>query len=137
MKNFKKRDIIIAIVCFVFGVCLVGYDAYKSQYWDASIEYNYAWEEQLKEYLTWDYFEFASGLKIPEEFLSNYPDIVKLILWSLTLEKKEDKQKWLDMYYIMNEEQIETLREILNNEKDRLAEIEEKYDEKIEGFVNE
>jgi hypothetical protein len=37
----------------------------------------------------------------------------------------------------MNEEQIETLREILNNEKDRLAEIEEKYDEKIEGFVNE
>jgi hypothetical protein len=53
------------------------------------------------------------------------------------LDKKEDKQKWLDMYYQMNEKQIESLREILNKEKDRLAEIEEKYDEKIEGFVNE
>ena len=137
MKNYKKRDIIVVIVCFVLGLCLMGYDAYKYQYWGASIEYNYAWEEQLKEYLTWDYYESASWLKIPEEFLNNYPDIVKLILWSLTLEKKEDKQKWLDMYYIMNEEQIETLREILNNEKGRLAEIEEKYDEKIEGFVNE
>ena len=70
MKNYKKRDIIVVIVCFVLGLCLMGYDAYKYQYWGASIEYNYAWEEQLKEYLTWDYYESASGLKIPEEFLN-------------------------------------------------------------------
>jgi len=37
----------------------------------------------------------------------------------------------------MNEEQIESLRDILQRENDQLKTIEEEYKGKINGFINE
>jgi hypothetical protein len=37
----------------------------------------------------------------------------------------------------MNEEQIESLRDILQREKDKLKTLEEEYNEKINEFINE
>jgi len=141
MEDNKKKTLIIRIISIVLGGWIAWYLAYIDSNWETPREtpaiIEYAWEEQLQEYLTWSYLEAASGYMIPEEFLINYPDVVKLILWSTTLRKREDKQEWFDMYKDMNEEQIESLRDILQRENDQLKTIEEEYKGKINGFINE
>jgi hypothetical protein len=49
----------------------------------------------------------------------------------VSLENSEEKQKWFDTYYIMNDNQINELKDILTREKEKLTEIEEKYNEEI------
>ena len=138
MENTKKKKIIWWIIVWVVWLWIIGFNAYVSLNSNTpTITFNYVWEENLGEYLTWEYLEAASGLKIPEEFITNYPDVVKLILWSVTLEKREDKQDWLDLYYIMDEEQIESLKDILEWEKNMLLEIQEEYNEQKNELINE
>ena len=49
----------------------------------------------------------------------------------MSLENSEEKQNWFDMFYYMNNEQINELKDILTREKEKLAEIEEKYNEEV------
>jgi len=71
------------------------------------------------------------------EFLEKYPDVVSLILNSISLKNGEEKQEWFNMSSFMNEEQINELRSILTREKEKHAEIEEKYNIEIsEDYIN-
>lgn len=55
------------------------------------------------------------------------------------MDKDSDKQSWFNLLPLMNQEQIDKLKDILLREKQKLAEIEQKYQQKKtdikEGFV--
>jgi hypothetical protein len=64
--------------------------------------------------------------------LENHPDAVILVLNSRSLSKDDEKQNWFNLVPMMNEEQINKLKDILIRERDKIAEIEEKYEKKKE-----
>jgi len=84
----------------------------------------------LKKYIEDNIFSYAINFDIPEEFLESDAEIINLILKSKALDTDEDKQNWLNLLSVMNEEQVYKLKEILIKEKKKLDEIEEKYAEK-------
>lgn len=84
----------------------------------------------LKKYIDEDILSYAMNFDIPEEFLESDAELINLILKSKALETDEDKQNWLNLLPLMNEEQIYKLKEILVKERDKLEEIEQKYEEK-------
>ena len=53
-----------------------------------------------------------------------------MILRSRSIDTHEEKQNWFNLLPLMNDEQIEKLRNILLKEKRKLKEIEEKYSKK-------
>ena len=53
-----------------------------------------------------------------------------MLLWSRSIEKPEEKQSWFNLMPLMNDEQIVKLEDILTREKQKLEEIEKKYEEK-------
>lgn len=70
------------------------------------------------------------NFNIPEKMLEKHPCLVYLILDSKSLEEGDEKQKWFDMYNMMNDDQIYKLYDILYREKYKLAAIEAKYQKK-------
>jgi hypothetical protein len=64
--------------------------------------------------------------------LEENADLVVLILESKSINEKKEKQSWFDLYSLMNQDQIDKLRDILTREKQKLAEIEAKYQAKQE-----
>lgn len=66
---------------------------------------------------------------IPEELLSSDPELVELIMRSESMNDGE-RQYWFNLAKVMNGEQIEKLRDILTREKQKLAEIDQKYGKK-------
>lgn len=86
--------------------------------------------KDLEKYLDEDILSYAINFDIPEEFLKSDPQIINLIFKSKALESDEDRQNWLSLLPLMNEEQIYKLKEILIKEKNKLDEIEEKYADK-------
>lgn len=46
------------------------------------------------------------------------------------MDKDSDKQSWFNLLPLMNQEQIDKLKDILVREKQKLAEIEKKYEDK-------
>ena len=84
----------------------------------------------LKKYVEEDILSYAVNFDIPEEFLESDSELINLILRSKALETDEDKQNWLNLLPLMNEEQIYKLKEILIKEKNKIDEIELKYNEK-------
>ena len=81
----------------------------------------------IQQYLTEDLREVASTYMIPDQFISQIPDIITMMLKSNSIENREDKQNRFNLLPLMNEDQITRLREILTKEKNKLAEIEAKY----------
>lgn len=67
-----------------------------------------------------------SKFDIPGVVREKYPDILELILVTKSMDDKE-RQYWFHILPVMNEQQVEKLRGILENERQKLAEIEEKY----------
>ena len=59
--------------------------------------------------------------------LQNNTDLVVLVLESKSISESKEKQSWFDLYSLMNQDQIDKLRDILTREKQKLAEIEAKY----------
>ena len=55
-----------------------------------------------------------------------YPELIKLILGSESM-NDEERQYWINILPVMTPEQQENLNQILTNEKDQLAAIDEKY----------
>lgn len=138
-KTNKKLDrafktSVIFLIMF-FG--LIIYVSFLPEDTKDEFSQNYASMDQIYQTLSADDSKVAEWYSIPEEFLERYPDVVSLILNSMSLENSEEKQKWFDMFYLMNDEQISELRDILTREKEKLAEIEEKYNVEIsEDYVN-
>lgn len=86
-----------------------------------------------------DLREKAATFQIAENLVESMPDLIELVLRSRSMDKDSDKQSWFNLLPLMNQEQIAKLKDILLREKQKLAEIEQKYEQKKtdikEGFV--
>lgn len=78
----------------------------------------------------------TSEITIPQELRKKYPELVELIVESETLDH-EDREYWITLLPLMSDEHITRLTEILQNEKDQLLAIEEKYQKKKESSIKE
>ncbi|HKL44204.1 MAG TPA: hypothetical protein VJ892_02920 [Candidatus Absconditabacterales bacterium] len=88
--------------------------------------------ELIKQNLPEDLWKIAMDFNIPDSFLEKESDLVALVLKSKSLAKKEEKQSWFNLVPMMNQDQVEKLRDILTREKNKIAEIEAKYEKKKE-----
>ena len=84
----------------------------------------------VQKFLPEEVWLLCKDYTIPSEFIQDTPDLIVLILQSRSIDTPEEKQNWFNLLPMMNTEQIEKLRAILIKEKTKLAEIEEKYEEK-------
>lgn len=89
-----------------------------------------ATQDIIMKYLPQDLWDVVMKYEITEEFVIKMPDLIELVLRSRSIDKPEDKQGWFSLLPLMNDDQIARLREILTKEKVKLAEIEQKYEEK-------
>ena len=60
---------------------------------------------------------------IPDEMLATDPCLVYLVLTSESLENKDERQEWFDMYDLMNKDEITNLYDILYRERNKLDEL--------------
>lgn len=74
----------------------------------------------------------GTDLNIPEDTKTQFPELVKMTEASSSMDDKE-KQYWIDVLPIMTDDQIDNLREILNNEKKQINEVNSKYNKDVEG----
>lgn len=89
-----------------------------------------ATQDIIMKYLPKESWDNALKYEIAEEFIIQMPELMSLILESKSIDKPEDKQGWFSLLPLMNDDQISRLKEILTKEKVKLAEIEQKYEEK-------
>ena len=68
--------------------------------------------------------------KISDEIQAKYPELIKLILKTESMEDDE-RQYWFDIMPSMTDEQIDRLFNILDTERKKLAALEEKYKKEI------
>lgn len=88
--------------------------------------------ESIQKFLPENWWNIALNYNIPSDMLENNTDLVVLVLGSKSISDPKEKQSWFDLYSLMNQEQIDKLRDILTREKEKLAEIEAKYQAKQE-----
>lgn len=67
-----------------------------------------------------------NNLNIPESVKQKYPELVALILETKSMDDDE-RQYWFNILPIMKDEQVQKLRDILDNEKTKIAEIDSQY----------
>ena len=67
-------------------------------------------------------------LVIPEETSANFSELVSMVKESRSMDT-EERQYWIDVLPIMADDQIENLRDILDNEKKQIAEASKGYQE--------
>jgi uncharacterized protein YsxB (DUF464 family) len=67
---------------------------------------------------------------INDEVQAKYPQLVNLIKDTESMDDNE-KQYWFDVLPTMSDEQVDRLFAILQSEKDKLDELEKKYQEEI------
>lgn len=72
-----------------------------------------------------------TDFRIPAKLLENDAELVDYIMKSESM-KDEERQYWFNLYEVMNEQQVEKLRDILKREREKLAEIDAKYGKKPE-----
>jgi len=89
-----------------------------------------ALQQQIIQYLPEHLQTIAMQYNIPEDMLVNNANLVVLVLESKSISDPKEKQSWFDLYHLMNQEQIDKLNDILTREKEKLAEIEAKYQAK-------
>lgn len=76
----------------------------------------------------------ASPAKIDPTIVKKYPKLVELIAATESMNSSE-KEYWLQLLPIMTEEQIANLQSILEGEKQKLSEIDKKYEKKMEKIT--
>jgi len=91
-----------------------------------------ATQENITKFLPQHLQQVALNYNIPDDMLENNTDLVVLVLESKSISDQKEKQSWFDLYSLMNQEQIDKLRDILTREKQKLAEIEARYQAKQE-----
>ena len=74
-------------------------------------------KEDVQKFLPENFREVALQYDIPEDMLKTNPDLVVLVLESKSISESKEKQSWFDLYSLMNQEQIDKLRDILTREK--------------------
>ena len=67
---------------------------------------------------------------IPDEVQTKYPELVKLVIATESMDDNE-KQYWFDILPSMTAEQVDRLFNILETERVKLEELEQKYQEEI------
>ena len=67
---------------------------------------------------------------IPDEVQAQYPELIKLILNTESMDN-EEKQYWFDIMLKMTDDQVDRLYNILETERKKLEELELKYQEEI------
>ena len=72
-----------------------------------------------------------NDLTIPEDLLQKFPELIKGIKASQSM-NQEERQYWIDVLPIMSEEQIDNLKNILDNEKQQIEEANREFDETVE-----
>ena len=72
----------------------------------------------------------AENLNIAVEIFEKNQELIELLLKSKSIDKIDEKQNWLNLMPMMTEEQILKLKDILVREKQKLDEIEKKYEDK-------
>jgi len=87
-------------------------------------------KESIQKFLPERLWDVALNYNIPSDMLELNTDLVVLVLESKSIWDPKEKQSWFDLYSLMNQEQIDKLRDILTREKEKLAEIEAKYQAK-------
>ena len=91
-----------------------------------------ATQENITKFLPPHLQQIALNYNIPDDMLEDNADVVVLVLESKSISDQKEKQSWFDLYSLMNQEQIDKLRDILTREKQKLAEIEARYQAKQE-----
>lgn len=91
-----------------------------------------ATQEKIMQYLPQHLQGVALNYAIPDDMLQTNADLVVLVLESKSISEQKEKQSWFDLYPLMNQDQIDKLRDILTREKQKLAEIEARYQAKQE-----
>ena len=71
------------------------------------------------------------GLQIPPEVQEKFGELIELIKASESM-NDEERQYWINILPIMTPEQIQNLRDILENERRQLQEIDKKYSKEID-----
>jgi membrane-bound lytic murein transglycosylase B len=87
-------------------------------------------KDSIQEHLPKDLREQAASFTIPQEFLEDVPDLIEMVLRSRSIDTVEEKQNWFNLLPMMNASQVDKLRAILEKEKTKLAEIEQRYEKK-------
>lgn len=62
-----------------------------------------------------------------------FGEIIILIISSVTIETKEQKQYWIDALETMTDNQLVNLKKILSDEHDELKKIDEQYEQKVQN----
>ena len=91
-----------------------------------------ATQENITKFLPQNLQQVALNYNIPDDMLEDNADLVVLVLESKSISDQKEKQSWFDLYSLMNQEQVDKLRDILTREKQKLAEIEARYQAKQE-----
>ena len=77
----------------------------------------------------------ATGLKIPDDVRSKFPELIDLIVASESM-NDEERQYWINILPIMTPEQTEDLRGILDNERKQLEAIDKNMQGKSPPWAN-
>lgn len=75
-----------------------------------------------------------STLSIPADIVEKFGELIELVKASRSMDDSE-RQYWIDVLPIMSEDQIQNLRDILDNEKKQLAEAAAAYSEGMQENV--
>jgi Spy/CpxP family protein refolding chaperone len=67
---------------------------------------------------------------VPDRILEKYPNLTELITNTPSM-TPEEKEYWFKILSIMNDEQVATLFQILDTEKQKLAALDKKYDQEV------
>lgn len=89
-----------------------------------------AMKEAVQKYLAPEFHEKALAFTMPIEFIEKMPALISLILNSRSMSDPSEKQSWFNLLPLMTDEQIVKLNDILTREKQKLDEIEKKYEDK-------
>jgi hypothetical protein len=89
-----------------------------------------AMKESIQKFLPADLYEKAIAFTIPIEFIEKMPQLVILLLNSRSMNESSEKQSWFNLLPLMTDEQIIKLNDILTREKQKLEELEKKYEDK-------
>lgn len=73
----------------------------------------------------------VGGIIVTQKLREEHPVLVDLILKSESM-NDEERRYWLDILPVMTEDQVKQLNDILQKERDQLAEIDAKYSQKID-----
>lgn len=73
------------------------------------------------------------NFQITDEIQAEYPELVKLVLNTKSMDDQE-RQYWFDIMTSMSDEQIDRLFEILDTEKKKLEQLESNYQKEIKSL---